>query len=59
MHALASIHPLYIQVVLPHFGLTGDIDYDPEEDWVADCKGHKIIQYPDFFDSMFELADMW
>ncbi len=24
-----------------------------------DCKGYSIMQYPNFFDAMFEMADMW
>ena len=33
--------------------------YDPEEDWLDDNKGKEQMDYPDFFDAMFELADMW
>lgn len=50
---------LVLQVVLPLFGMAADPSYDPTEDWAADCKGHDIMMYPDFFDSLFELADMW
>jgi len=39
--------------------MEGDIDYDPEEDWLDDNKGKEQMEYPDFFDAMFELADMW
>ena len=39
--------------------MKGDIDYDPEEDWLDDNKGKAQMEYPDFFDAMFELADMW
>ena len=33
--------------------------YDPEEDWLDDNKGKEQMDYPDFFDALFELADMW
>ena len=33
--------------------------YDPEEDWLDDNKGKVQMDYPDFFDATFELADMW
>ena len=33
--------------------------YDPEEDWLDDNKGEPQMDFPDFFDAMFELADMW
>ena len=33
--------------------------YDPEEDWLDDNKGKPQMDFPDFFDAMFELADMW
>ena len=38
-----------------------DPNYDPEEDWVSDTKGgtEQYMLYPQFFDAMFELADMW
>ena len=39
--------------------MKGDITYDPEEDWLDDNKGKPQMDYPDFFDAMFELADMW
>ena len=39
--------------------MKGDIMYDPEEDWLDDNKGKAQMEYPDFFDAMFELADMW
>jgi hypothetical protein len=45
--------------MLPIFKMQADPDYDPEEDWDADSKGADIMSYPDFFDSLFELADMW
>ena len=47
------------QVLLPRFGMDGDVEYDPEEDWLDDNKGKDHMDYPDFFDAMFELADMW
>ena len=46
-------------VLLPVFGMKGDMNYDPEEDWLDDNKGLDIMAYPNFFDAMFELADMW
>ena len=51
--------PLLFQVLLPRFGMDGDMEYDPEEDWLDDNKGKDLMDYPDFFDAMFELADMW
>ena len=55
----SHLHGLALQVVLPLFGMDADPSYDPEEDWEADCKGRDVMMYPDFFDSLFELADMW
>ncbi|GAX74551.1 hypothetical protein CEUSTIGMA_g2001.t1 [Chlamydomonas eustigma] len=46
-------------VLLPRFKMKGDINYDPEEDWLDDNKGQDSMGFPDFFDAMFELADMW
>ncbi|KAG2433580.1 hypothetical protein HYH02_012512 [Chlamydomonas schloesseri] len=46
-------------VLLPRFGLPTDPDYDPAEDWVDDNKGLPYMDFPNFFDAMFELADMW
>ena len=39
--------------------MEGDLDYDPEEDWLDDNKGKPNMEFPDFFDAMFELADVW
>jgi hypothetical protein len=47
------------QMLLPRFKMQGDVEYDPEEDWLDDNKGLDIMGYPDFFDALFELADMW
>ena len=33
--------------------------YDPKEDWEADCKGHQMMCFPEFFSALFELADVW
>ncbi|KAG2432072.1 hypothetical protein HXX76_008999 [Chlamydomonas incerta] len=46
-------------VLLPRFGLKADPDYDPSEDWLDDNKGLPYMDFPNFFDAMFELADMW
>ncbi|GAX76045.1 hypothetical protein CEUSTIGMA_g3488.t1 [Chlamydomonas eustigma] len=46
-------------MLLPRFKMEGDIEYDPEEDWLDDNKGQDVMGYPDFFDALFELADMW
>eukprot|EP00198_Chlamydomonas_reinhardtii_P007981 XP_001697318.1 predicted protein [Chlamydomonas reinhardtii] len=46
-------------VLLPRFGLPSDPDYDPAEDWLDDNKGLPYMDFPNFFDAMFELADMW
>ncbi|GAX74740.1 hypothetical protein CEUSTIGMA_g2187.t1 [Chlamydomonas eustigma] len=46
-------------MLLPRFKMQGDIEYDPEEDWLDDNKGQDVMGYPDFFDALFELADMW
>ena len=43
-------------VLLPRFRMQGDINYDPEEDWLDDNKGMDQMDYPNFFDAMFELA---
>ena len=47
------------QVLFPRFNMEGDPDYDPEEDWLDDNKGKPHMDFPDFFDAMFELADVW
>ena len=52
-------HNYFIQVLLPRFKMKGDIMYDPEEDWLDDNKGKPQMDFPDFFDAMFELADTW
>ncbi len=39
--------------------MQGDINYDPGADWVGDAKGKKNMEFPDFFDAVFELADVW
>ncbi|GAX74739.1 hypothetical protein CEUSTIGMA_g2186.t1 [Chlamydomonas eustigma] len=46
-------------VLLPRFKMEPDLNYDPEEDWENDSKGKAMMDYPDFFDAMFELADLW
>ena len=48
-----------MQVLLPRFDMDADPEYDPEEDWLDDNKGEDSMAYPNFFDAMFELADMW
>ena len=49
-----------IQVVLlPMYGIKADLDYDPSEDWEQDSKGKDIMNWPDFYDALFELADLW
>ena len=39
--------------------MEGELDYDPEEDWLDDNKGKPHMEFPEFFDAMFELADVW
>ena len=39
--------------------MQADIEYDPEEDWLDDNKGLPDMAWPNFFDALFELADMW
>ena len=39
--------------------MKGDMNYEPEEDWLDDNKGLDIMGFPNFFDAIFELADMW
>eukprot|EP00798_Chlamydomonas_sp_ICE-L_P018472 gene18472-24964_t len=46
-------------VLLPMHDMDADMNYDPTDDWVEDCKGADPMDYPSFFDCMFELADMW
>jgi hypothetical protein len=46
-------------MLLPRFKMEGDVEYNPEEDWLDDNKGLESMAYPDFFDALFELADMW
>ena len=47
------------QIMMPRFGLKVDKNFDPSDDWEGDCKGNTNMNYPDFFDAVFELADMW
>ena len=44
------------QVLLPRFGLPSDPDYDPAEDWLDDNKGLPYMDFPNFFDAMFEVC---
>ena len=37
--------------------MEGDITYDPKEDWEGDSRGRPAMDFPVFFDAMFELAD--
>lgn len=46
-------------MILPKYGMQADIEYDPEEDWLDDNKGLTDMAWPNFFDALFELADMW
>ena len=46
-----------MQALLPRYNLEADLSYDPSEDWESDCKGKPQMDYPDFFDAMFDLAD--
>ena len=39
--------------------MKGDIGYDPLEDWAGDSKGKEQMDFIDFYDAMFELADVW
>ena len=45
------------------YGMQPDLDYDPSEDYVHDSKGNEEsaegMQWPDFYDALFELADLW
>lgn len=43
------------QVLLPRFGLPSDPHYDPEEDWLDDNKGKPFMDFPNFFDALFEV----
>ena len=43
--------------LLPRFHMDPDPFYDPKDDWECDSKGKARMDYPDFFDAMFELAD--
>ncbi len=58
-HMLTHFHACPSQVLLPRFGMKGDMQYDPEADWLEDNKGQDVMRFPDFFDALFELADMW
>jgi len=44
-------------VLLPRFNMEADIGYDPGEDWEGDSRGRPMMDFPSFFDAMFELAD--
>ena len=44
---------------MPRFSLKADPNYDPSEDWLDDNKGLPYMDFPNFFDALFELADMW
>ncbi|GAX74547.1 hypothetical protein CEUSTIGMA_g1997.t1 [Chlamydomonas eustigma] len=46
-------------VLLAHFKIQGEITYDPEDDWQEDNHGRDKMEFSDFFDSLFEVADMW
>ena len=48
---------LTVQALLPRFKMEGNEDYDPADDWESDSKGKPHMDYPDFFDALFELAD--
>jgi hypothetical protein len=37
--------------------MEADIGYDPGEDWEGDSRGRPMMDFPSFFDAMFELAD--
>ena len=56
---LILLTTFHLQVLLPRFGIEADWNYDPEDDWKSDSRGKELMQYPDFFDALFELADMW
>ena len=45
------------KALLPRFHLKPDPNYDPREDWECDSKGKPKMDFPDYFDAMFELAD--
>ncbi len=44
------------QVLLPRFGLPADPHYDPRDDWLDDNKGLPYMDFPNFFDAMFEVG---
>jgi hypothetical protein len=46
-------------VLLPKFGLEPEAAYDPSQDWESVLKGKDLMCYPDFFDNLFELTDLW
>ena len=47
-----------MQTLLSTFKLKYE-KYDPIEDWEADREGQQMMRFPEFFSSLFELADVW
>ncbi|GAX75990.1 hypothetical protein CEUSTIGMA_g3433.t1 [Chlamydomonas eustigma] len=58
-HTIRGDEGVLKEVLLAHFKIRGEITYDPEDDWREDNHGRDQMEFSEFFDSLFEVADMW